>query len=177
METLSRRLLGGRLLRNLLPGQAGAHCFLIFTHTSRRLIRDFWILYFGLDEDYTTLCRNFCTDPVLCRAVRFAPGIRLLRQDPWETLCSFYHQSKQQYPSHSRHYRAVCSLLGDPMEKGPPAFPTPERLSSCTIEDLAPLRSGFPGQVPSGCGAKSVFRRCQSKKPSIHWIVTMPDGS
>ena len=62
---------------------------LIFTHTSRRLIRDFWIPYFGLDEDYTTLCRNFCTDPVLCRAVRFAPGIRLLRQDPWETLCSF----------------------------------------------------------------------------------------
>ena len=29
------------------------------------------------------------------------------------------------------------------MEKGPPAFPTPERLSSCTVEDLAPLRSGF----------------------------------
>ena len=80
------------------------------------------ILYFGLDEDYTTLCRNFCTDPVLCRAVRFAPGIRLLRQDPWETLCSFYHQSKQQYPSHSRHYRAVLFSFGRSDGKRPAGF-------------------------------------------------------
>lgn len=116
---------------------------LIFTHTSRRLIRDFWIPYFGLDEDYTTLCRNFCTDPVLCRAVRFAPGIRLLRQDPWETLCSFIISQNNNIPRIRSIIERFCSLLGDPMEKGPPAFPTPERLSSCTIEDLAPLRSGF----------------------------------
>lgn len=116
---------------------------LIFTHTSRRLIRDFWIPYFGLDEDYTTLCRNFCTDPVLCRAVRFAPGIRLLRQDPWETLCSFIISQNNNIPRIRGIIERFCSLLGDPMEKGPPAFPTPERLSSCTIEDLAPLRSGF----------------------------------
>ena len=33
---------------------------LTFTHTSRQLIRDFWIPYFGLDEDYAVLCQDFC---------------------------------------------------------------------------------------------------------------------
>ena len=97
---------------------------LIFTHTSRRLIRDFSDPLFRPDEDYTTLCRNFCTDPVLCRAVRFAPGIRLAAPGSVGNPVLFYHQSKQQYPSHSRHYRAVFVLFwGDPTEKGPPAFP------------------------------------------------------
>lgn len=116
---------------------------LIFTHTDRQCVREFWIPYFGLDEDYDALCRHFSSDPVLCRAVRFAPGIRLLRQDPWETLCSFIFSQNNNIPRIRGIIERFCCLFGNPLENSPPSFPTPERLALCTTEDLAPLRSGF----------------------------------
>ena len=33
--------------------------------------------------------------PVLQQAAKFAPGIRILRQDPWEALCSFIISQKK----------------------------------------------------------------------------------
>ena len=115
---------------------------LTFTHTSRQLIRDFLIPYFGLDEDYAALCQDFCSDPILRQAVRFAPGIRLLRQDPWETLCSFIISQNNNIPRIRGIIDRLCSLLGD-SSGALPAFPSPDGLARCSIEDLASLRSGF----------------------------------
>ena len=55
-------------------------------------------LYFTLDLDYPRLLRRLETDPALRRAVKAVPGLRLLRQELWETVCSFII-SQQQYPA------------------------------------------------------------------------------
>ena len=47
------------------------------------------IPYLALDEDYAAMQVLFCQNSQLAEAVRYAPGIRVLRQDRWEALCSF----------------------------------------------------------------------------------------
>ncbi len=116
---------------------------LTFTHTDRQTISQFWIPYFTLDEDYTALCQNFCSDPILSKAIHFAPGIRLLRQDPWETLCSFIISQNNNIPRIRGIIGRLCDLLGSRTQQGIPTFPGPDRFSGLCPEDLAPLRCGF----------------------------------
>lgn len=116
---------------------------LIFTHTTRQEILSFWIPYFCLDEDYAALCRDFRSDPALARAMRFAPGIRLLRQEPWETLCTFIISQNNHIPRIRGIVGRLCDLFGPRTAQGQAAFPGPEKLAGLQMEDLAPLRCGF----------------------------------
>ncbi|MBU5420374.1 DNA-3-methyladenine glycosylase 2 family protein [Acetanaerobacterium sp. MSJ-12] len=120
--------------------------------------------YFDWDRDYRAARELLCRNPVLRRAVAFAPGIRLLRQDPWEALCSFILSQNNNIPRIQKIVRALTALLGQPLAH-PDApgtvlhtFPTAERLARCTLEELAPIRAGFrakyildaAGQVVTG---------------------------
>lgn len=59
--------------------------------TLPELLKDgFWAEYFDTGLDYGEIREEFCRlDPALAEAVRFAPEIRVLKQDPWEALCTF----------------------------------------------------------------------------------------
>lgn len=102
-----------------------------------------WISYFDLDTDYEMICRRICTDETMKRAVESCAGIRILRQEPWETLCSFILSQNNHIPRIRGIVGRLREMLGKPLGNGHYAFPTPEVLASCTPEDLAPLRSGF----------------------------------
>lgn len=102
-----------------------------------------WIPYFDLDFDYATVRESFAEmHPALKEAARFAPGIRLLRQDPWEALCSFILSQNNNIPRIKGLVDRLCQLLGEQRD-GFYDFPTPERLAEQTIDTLAPVRSGF----------------------------------
>ena len=139
---------------------------LIFTHTDRKTIRRFWIPYFGLDEDYSALCQRFCTDAVLKKAVDFAPGIRVLRQDPWETLCSFIISQNNNIPRIRGIIGRMCDLLGEDVGAPMAAFPTPQRLAACTLEDLAPLRAGFRARYLIDAAQKAASGQTDLKRLS-----------
>lgn len=130
---------------------------LIFAHTNRQEILDFWIPYFCLDEDYAALCRDFRSDPALARAMRFAPGIRLLRQEPWETLCTFIISQNNHIPRIRGIVGRLCDLFGSPTLQGPSAFPEPEQLAGLSTEDLAPLRCGFRAKYLLDAAQKAAF--------------------
>ena len=102
-----------------------------------------WVPYFDLDFDYAAVRESLAQmHPALRQAAEFAPGIRLLRQDPWEALCSFILSQNNNIPRIKGLVDRLCRLLGE--ERGGfYDFPPPERLAVQTVDSLAPVRSGF----------------------------------
>ncbi len=102
-----------------------------------------WVPYFDLELDYGKIRRSLARKhPVLREACRYAPGIRILRQDPWEALCSFIISQNNNIPRIQGIISRLCELYGGE-NGGNTAFPPPEWLAELSVEDLAPLRSGF----------------------------------
>ena len=59
--------------------------------------KNIWYSYFDFSLDYGKIRKEISTiHPVLNEAAKYAPGIRILRQEPFEALCTFIisqHQS------------------------------------------------------------------------------------
>ncbi len=102
-----------------------------------------WKRYFDLDRDYEKICGDFRSDPALRQAVDFCPGIRILRQEPWETLCSFIISQNNNIPRIKGIISRLCESLGDNLGDGDYTFPSAERIVCAGEEALAPLRAGF----------------------------------
>ncbi len=116
---------------------------IVFHNISMEEFEQIWVPYFDLETDYAAIrSRLVKLDPVMAEAAAFAPGIRILRQDPWEALCSFIISQNNNIPRIQGIVDRLCETFGEPVEGGY-AFPTPERMAQLTVEDLAPLRSGF----------------------------------
>ena len=87
-------------------------------HMEAAMDDPFWRAYFDLDRDYAAIREALsASGPVLAKAAAFAPGIRILQQDPWEALCSL---PEQQHPPDQRdHFAAVRSLWRGDGARGP----------------------------------------------------------
>ncbi len=102
----------------------------------------FWRSYFDLDFDYSELCTALSADQSLRSAIQCCPGIHILRQEPWETLCSFIISQNNNIPRIKGIITRLCENFGTKTVDGY-TFPTAVSLASLSPEDLAPLRSGF----------------------------------
>lgn len=102
----------------------------------------FWRSYFDLDSDYSAYIKRFSADETLKRACARSSGIRILRQEPFETLISFIISQNNNIPRISGIIDRLCESFGEKIEGGF-AFPTAQRLKGITPEELSPLRAGF----------------------------------
>lgn len=102
-----------------------------------------WADYFDLNRDYTSICETLKNDGHLKTAIEAYSGIRILRQDSWEALCSFIISQNNNIPRIKGIIERLCCHFGDDLGNGDFSFPTAEKLASLTVEDLSPLRSGF----------------------------------
>lgn len=103
----------------------------------------FWQRYLDLSRDYAALTARFSRNPALRRAVAFAPGLRLLRQDGWEALCTFILSQNNHIPRIKGIVARLCEQFGPKTPSGRAGFPGPEALAGRPVEELAGLRSGF----------------------------------
>ena len=108
--------------------------------------------YFALDVDLGDIEDKLRgIDESLATAIDFAPGIRLLRQDPWEAMVTFIISARNSIPLIRRSVELIAKAYGDPIPKtcqeatGEPfySFPGPERLAGASIEELLECRTGF----------------------------------
>lgn len=104
-----------------------------------------WREYFDLNEDYAALREALSAmDPVLAQAAAFAPGIHILRQDPWEALCSFILSQNNHIGRIKGIIQRFCELFGARIEgSAMRAFPDAETVAALSAEDLEPLRCGY----------------------------------
>lgn len=106
-----------------------------------------WKDYFDFDTDYGELKKKFSEDETLAEACRFASGIRILRQDAWETLCSFIISQNNNIPR-------IKGIIGRLCEKYS-GFPSAGDLASETPDTLAYLRSGFRAKYIADAAEKT----------------------
>ena len=103
-----------------------------------------WREYFDLELDYGKIRGDISKlHPVLEDAARYAPGIRILRQEPYEALCTFIISQNNNIKRIKGIVARLCESFGDEIDEGVYTFPTAERLAELSPDDLAPLRAGF----------------------------------
>lgn len=137
----------------------------ITLHCSEEEFQSFWRNYFDLDTDYEEKQKTLAAlSPMLKEAERFAPGIRILRQNPWEALISFIISQNNNIPRIMGIIARLCERFGDPIPAPLRGFPSPQTLASLTLEDLAPLRAGFRGKYILDAARKVVSGEVDLKK-------------
>lgn len=126
-------------------------------------------VFLGLDFDYDAAAADIFAnvdaalgyeDGTIRRSAEAGCGIRILRQDPWETLISFIISANNNIPRIKKIIRDLCAAYGEPIytdADGIPgnnargdantapaySFPAPEALRAAGIGGLAALKTGF----------------------------------
>ena len=117
-------------------------CFLLSPCTPQEL-DDCWRTYFDLDTDYRPIRQTLsAVSPALRSAVESIDGIRILRQDPWEALCSFILSQNNNIPRIKGIICRLCETFGEKCGSGY-TFPSADILAKENAETLSPLRAGF----------------------------------
>ena len=112
-------------------------------------LRDaFWRDYLDLDRDYADIKRKLREkDPVMYDAIDAGSGIRILNQDPWETLISFIISQNSNIPRIKGCIEALCTAFGEQIGtfEGRElfAFPTLKKLASVKEEELDVCNLGY----------------------------------
>lgn len=117
----------------------------IILSTDMSDFKKIWYKYFDLETDYKKIGENIATlHPILKKAYIECSGIRILRQEPWETLCSFIISQNNNIPRIKKIIKSLCDLFGDKIENSKEkSFPSSDVISKLNLEDLEPIRSGF----------------------------------
>jgi len=133
------------------------------------LTRDAVSTYFALDVPVREIFATFPSDPWLEKAQEFAPGLRILRQEPWETLCNFICSSLKQIVQIEQINHELRRAFGDEIGAGLHSFPDPARLALATEARLRECKLGFR--------ARHLFvatRQVASSEVSLARIATLP---
>ncbi len=102
--------------------------------------------YLRLDDDLPAIQRRLADDPLVRDAIAVYPGLRLLRQDPWETLAAFILSQNSNIPRIASTIEAIAQRFGEPVEHDDAsghAFPSPQRLMEAGEEALRELGCGY----------------------------------
>ena len=119
-----------------------------------------WRTYLDLDRDYGEIKRELCRDgdSVMTEACEYGSGIRILRQELWETLISFIISASNNIPRIKKIINLLCINFGSSHEfdgKTHYSFPTAERIAELSIDELSVIRAGFRDKYILQC-AKDV---------------------
>ena len=116
-----------------------------------------WKTYFDLDRDYKKIVKSIDkNDEYLLSAAKFGEGIRILKQDVFETVISYIISQRRSIPSITTSVERISKLCGRkitapklstpfvmPIEKEYYSFPTPDELSSLPFEELENTGVGY----------------------------------
>ena len=98
--------------------------------------------YFDLNRNYKAVKDKLSYDDILKKAVAYGYGIRILKQQPWETLISFIISANNNIPRIKKIIESLCENFGDKIGEHY-TLPTADKLCGLAPSDLAVIRSGY----------------------------------
>ena len=120
---------------------------IIFTGTNDEDFKNIWYNYFDFSTDYSSVINTFNDDKILHKAAKFSEGIRILKQDKWETLCSFIISQNNNIPRIKGIIENLSCAFGEKItcfdSKERYAFPTALSLYKAGIDEIFKLKTGF----------------------------------
>lgn len=106
--------------------------------------------YFDLNTDYDAIKKTLsANDEVIRKAIDFGGGMRILKQDPFETYISFIISANNQIKNIKNTIKKLSQMYGEKLnnpfdEEEYYAFPSPAALSNAKPEDIKEYaRAGF----------------------------------
>jgi N-glycosylase/DNA lyase len=115
---------------------------------TEREFEKIWRPYFDLDTDYGNIRGSIDPeDEYLLRAAGQAAGLRILRQDPFETIITFIISQQNNIPRIRKCVRLLCEKYGKKKERkgigAYAAFPEAAVLAEAEEEDLLGCNLGY----------------------------------
>lgn len=107
--------------------------------------KQIWEKYFDIEDDYAkylNVVKNG-EDEYLKKAADFGKGIRILNQQPWETLISFIISQQMRIPRIKQLIEIICKNYGKEIENGFYEFPSPEEMKDISENALSDLGFGY----------------------------------
>ncbi len=119
----------------------------IFSNTNKQDFNNIWYNYFDLKRDYGQIKSRLSKDPIVEKGIHFGYGIRILNQDPWETLISFITSANNRISMIKKAIETISErygeYIGDYYGKKYYSFPTSDKLENLSIEEIKDCRTGF----------------------------------
>ena len=121
-----------------------------------------WRNYLSLDRDYGDINENIASlsqNHALIDAIERSSGIRILKQDEWEAICSFIISQNNNIPRIKKLVAALSMACGEKLDTAGMeghiselhlenegnlySFPSPDKVMALGIDGLAALKTGF----------------------------------
>lgn len=107
-----------------------------------------WRSFLALDRDWRAIYADAAErSPVFAEAIGRAGGIRILRQEPFETLITFVLSQCNNIPRIKSLVSALASAYGEPVRSPDGriffSFPSSARLAAAPEEELRALKLGY----------------------------------
>lgn len=107
---------------------------------------DYWNNYLDMERDYASVKKKVSINPFMEEATRYGSGIRILKQDFFETLMSFIISQRSSIPKIKSSVKKICETYGkkiDGLGKEYYTFPEAEDLKDVSEEDFKRIGVGY----------------------------------
>ena len=171
---------------SILYARQTGFCGPVTLYCPNEQFHTFWEPYLDLDTDYEAIQRLIpAEDKYLTAAAEKGAGIRILRQDPFETLITFIISQRKNIPAIRTCVEKLCALCGEEIlssdspslqAAGIPtggtfyAFPTPQSLAAVGEDALYSCSLGYRAPYIS----KTARRIAQNPK-TFAQLQMLPD--
>lgn len=114
----------------------------------------FWIKYLDLKRDYSAIKKQLAINPLMEEAVNYGGGIRILKQEFFETLISFIISQRSSIPKIKSCIKKICENWGDEIHIDNNVyytFPTPKQLENASEADFRAIGVGYRAPYLARC--------------------------
>ena len=102
--------------------------------------------FFRFDDDFQKIKKQLSKDKVVKGAINNFPGMRILRQDPFQCYISFIVSSNSNIPNIQTRLQKLCKKFGEKkiiQGKEFFLFPESKKLASSSVADIAKCGLGY----------------------------------
>jgi len=107
--------------------------------SAKRLVRT----HLRAEDDVVKVQRVLARDPVLAAGIPRVTGLRIVKIDSWECLCSFTLATYANIPRISKMIETLAQRFGHNIVEGVSAFPSLSELSRATVNELSDCGLGY----------------------------------